>query len=848
MRFMKKFKCFINTTNMFKNFFKFLIQDVKAKFGVIDFFVFLICLTLFIAYNSIVHENVMRLAVFLNNNFNNSFILKFITCLFLLCVILRLISVFIKRRVPKKILLFSIYLMPFYVYFRWYNKCIEWIYILEGYFTYYDIIGVISAAIIILYFVEIFNSSIIRTKIICNEDTLLCDDAITNIKEDILNRTSFVKGFVNLIKNCNPKKSAYSVALIAPWGNGKTSFIKLFTEELKQQSNYKIIYFSPWHFSEKKDIMTAFFDQLSKYIFINDSELFKLISDYTNLLIGETKTTLILNLFKNKYQPYELYEKISSKLSERTERIVFIIDDIDRLDGKEILEVFKIIRGSANFPNIIFISAFDKDYVINSIKSIQVAVNDRFIEKFFQTEYYLPLYSQDIIKEYILSQAKEFLTKDDFEDFKERYIEYGGLYQKKRPYEDFIKNIRDTKRWINTIKIEYKLLKEEIIISNLADLILFKLYFPSIYNFFSNEYKSFLYIEGDHYIFWEEGIGNNDDYFEILNYKKRNFWECEKVKDLSNSNKERLCNIFNRLLPKNGYSPRNKAFNDPFFTPRYFYGILQNTDIPHKDFVKYIKMNYEEMKELMSPMYVMQRSQSLLKHWRHYNPIDDNERVNMLKMIFYVCSICDSLFCSQEVLYNIINNFNKSKNEIAQILHNVMLENEASYYVCLLVKEINKNIFDWSKYLSLEEFVNIQLENIKQAFNKDLSIEDIFRFFWTTKKEIYFKEGGSTLSKYINNPKAVEIFKEGIISNPQKFLYKLIGSESSPMSEQKEWKPYDILYEAWTNWGDFEKFIKEIPLSKEHTKEHIEYLDFFDKFKINNYIAVKYNFKYCLKN
>ena len=62
-----------------------------------------------------------------------------------------------------------------------------------------------------------------------NSDKLLCDDAITDSKDDILSRTPFAKELAKTIPNCNTNYCAYSIGIVAPWGYGKTSFIKLLT-------------------------------------------------------------------------------------------------------------------------------------------------------------------------------------------------------------------------------------------------------------------------------------------------------------------------------------------------------------------------------------------------------------------------------------------------------------------------------------------------------------------------------------------------------------------------------------------------------------------------------------------
>ena len=823
-----------------KNILNSFTRDLKEKFSLIDLYILLIVILLFVAYQPSVQDSVKSFTSYISKGFDNSLFMKILTLSILFFTIIILVKRLTKKRVSKLSLYISVYSLLFYIYFKWLNKCIEWAYIKCEYFTYFDIIGVLSLIIILLYIKERIKCIFPQKTSNDNCNNLLCDDAITDSNEDILDRVPFAKELAKIIPNCNTNKSAYSFGIVAPWGYGKTSFIKILTKELEQNEKLEIIHFSPWHLSTNKDIMSAFFDLLSKHIAVNDMQLYELIRKYSNYIIGETRTTALLYPLKEEFKPAELHNRISMILSERSERIVVIIDDIDRLQGKEILEVFKIIRGSANFPNIIFIVAYDKNYVMNSMSTLQIDSNERFIEKFFQTEFYLPYFTLDKIADYILHQAKLFMTENDYNIFKDKYIEYNGLLYHTKPHEDCIKNLRDAKRWLNTIKLEYNLLKEEVRICDLADIILLKLYFPTIYNIFSIEYKSFLYENNNVYTFWKEGVDNGDRFFELLNSKKRNFWECNEIKD-NKVDKNKLKNIFERLLPKNCYQPENKAFNDPFYTPRYFYGILQNYDIPEIDFEKYIKMNHNDLKQVMSLDFIEQRKIALLKLWRHCKPSNNYERHNVLKIIFYACSINKNLFCSQDVVYNLVKDFTISKTEITQTLKELMLINGASYYVCLLINEIKKGYYNWTEFMTLEEFENIQLKNFENAIKENLPIDIIFKFFWSTAKTQYYKEGGETHSRYIYNPNAVEIFKKGIIDNPQKFLYKLIGTESSPTEEIKEWKPYDLISQGWPEWKDFEEFLKTIPNSDKHT----EYLEFFEKFKNNNYQAVTFEFKHC---
>ena len=66
--------------------------------------------------------------------------------------------------------------------------------------------------------------------------------------------------------------------------------------------------------------------------------------------------------------PQSLKREIIKHLSDRNKKLLIIIDDIDRLNQKEICEVFKLIRVNADFPNTIYLLAFDSKIVEENLE------------------------------------------------------------------------------------------------------------------------------------------------------------------------------------------------------------------------------------------------------------------------------------------------------------------------------------------------------------------------------------------------------------------------------------------------------------------------------------------------
>lgn len=818
-----------------------LYRDLKIRFGVAGLFLLASATVLLVAYRPLVDKVTAHAARVLNGCFQNTLATKATTIAFMLFAMYVIVGRYWKK-LPSTAIITSVYVLLFVSYVRC-AGIVEWEYIIPGKIAYIDMPLILSVLVIALYVIErcriqLVNHPAGRT------DKLLFDDPITDDAEDILGRMPFVKEFVNKIMACDTKQSAYSIGVVAPWGCGKTSFLNLFVKELaaRSDSRFKIMHFSPWRFSEKTDITLAFFKQLLKQVSNEDETLFRLIDNYAKWIVGESVASRIAPL-RNEQQPEELFERISTILSARDERIVVIIDDMDRLDGKEILEVLKIIRGSANFPNLIFVAAYDKEYVVKAVCNVQNVENERFVEKFFQAELYLPLYSTEKIERFILDKAGEFLAADDYAQFKENYIEYKGIVVTEQPYKDFIRNIRDAKRWINSIKMEYSLLKGEVRICNLADVILLKLYFPALYNLLSYDYETYLHLANGYYVLWNEKH-KADKHWTLFNRDKKDLWECDLVKRLSSDDKCRLKRVFARLLPDITSFPESKQFNDPFYTPRYFWGILQETDISDGEFRELVKMEHGELKSRMHPEYIENRKTALLKHWRYFTPVDEKERFNVLRMIFYACNNTQGLFCSQDIVYNLLNGFDMDKEQVAVILRTLMLENGASYYVSLLIKEIKNHFYDWDKIMSDAQFDEIQLKQLELAIDEELPVDEILSFLWITTSKQLKQKGDETYTEYVNDPNAVKILKQGIIAQPSKFLLRLIGTETHPSIEKKEWRPHNLISEAWPDWAEFERFLDTLP----STAQNDEYKDFFNKFKNNNYHAVEYEFKHSAQS
>ena len=223
--------------------------------------------------------------------------------------------------------------------------------------------------------------------------------------EDKLHRTNFVNSIVKSINNYPSMDESIVIGLMGDWGTGKSSIINMIESELDEE--IIVLKFNPWNYPSQNQLISSFFDELSttfdKYDF--NSKIKKHLSKYKSKMfdsaidIGSSyfKPLKFLSIF-NKNDEYNTLNDLKSSLKDsfkKQKKILVIIDDIDRLNPTEVREIFQLVKSLADFPNIIYLLAFDKDYVNHALKDWNINSDDYshsedFIDKIVQVPLVIP--------------------------------------------------------------------------------------------------------------------------------------------------------------------------------------------------------------------------------------------------------------------------------------------------------------------------------------------------------------------------------------------------------------------------------------------------------------------------
>lgn len=208
------------------------------------------------------------------------------------------------------------------------------------------------------------------------------DNAIRTSAEDLLDRTVTAATLVRAIQNADSSEG-YVLAVVGPWGSGKTSILNLMQEELqKDQTQTTVINFNPWMFSGTEQLVDSFFRELGAQLRESGSKKFDKIATaldkysflfsplglipgaggYIERAVDFAKG---IKRYADSKKPSinSQRKEVQDLLLELDSPIIVTVDDIDRLGDEEIRAILKLVRLTGNFPNLIYVLAFDRKRV-----------------------------------------------------------------------------------------------------------------------------------------------------------------------------------------------------------------------------------------------------------------------------------------------------------------------------------------------------------------------------------------------------------------------------------------------------------------------------------------------------
>ncbi len=419
---------------------------------------------------------------------------------FLICLIGIVYSIYkflLKKYQPSTNLLHTLFLTAlFYCIVRLtnYSNGWEFISIEPPYFYYSDLFGIPLIISSLILLIRLFKKYLIKTeKKEITTNPFVADDPIESELQDKLNYQKRAKDLISYLERSNFKKS-FTIGIVGPWGNGKSSLITLIEKEFELNPLKSTLHlkFLPYLNHNENDIISEFFKQLSSEINKHSGQLSNQILDYSEKLLKLYKNKSIkdfLAVNTNSFSTsssYDTFNKINSTLEDLNKKFIVFVDDLDRLSNKEVLQVLKLVRNTANFKNFIFIIALDKDYVLNTLMQKNDISDHTFVDKFFQLEVYLP----EIDKKQLKEDFAEFLSISDLRSKESFILEVTkAIYRKDNLFDDYISNHRGLKRLVNQLVFDFHSLPDQLNTNDFLNFTYLKMAFPSAIKFLNNNWS-----------------------------------------------------------------------------------------------------------------------------------------------------------------------------------------------------------------------------------------------------------------------------------------------------------------------------------------------------------------------
>lgn len=722
------------------------------------------------------------------------------------------------------------------------------------------------------------NRSISFTSPNYNNDPFLVDSPILSKNQDLFNREDFAKNLAIKIQSKLENRNGKSLAIgiCGPWGSGKSSFINMVKENIDTQ-NRMIIVFNPWRSTSPAKIIEDFFELLISQLGKHDPNLSHSLSKYASSLtkIDENILTKSLEIFNDiilgTNNKNETYDEINSSISNIKKQILIFIDDLDRLDKKEIIEVLRLVRNTADFANIVYIVSYDKEYVLEGIKDFNAYNYKLFLEKIFQYEFLLPNYDIAIIR----NQLKEILQKKlppELYQIIESTVEYSSSSGKNFT-NHFIKTHRDVIRLCNSLLFDIEKIKHEVNFADFYLIQLIKLKFTDIYKFISDNRDIIFYKEDDKVRLRKTIERNTNDIgFEAQFYRDRKKGDIQDAKEtilevyikqlyVTEETKYVILELFDELLDRRYNSgPFFKASEPIDYRAfayvsnfnKYFNIQLLKTDFSSNEFETYRLGDFTLYKQKLYKWIDEGKLSNAKDNLEKITTFSTKEQwINHLKILLLIAKHfienSGSRGINYEQLYNVLRYpvstpkqliFFNTEEEYSNWVESFFAKADVPYLV-----ESNLLVFIIDKYkeftLTNEKIEAQLLTYFKKYCDNNSEITTEFR-------ELHrncIRDKRSNLDQLEAQNIFTDYFKKNLTAENLAGFIQHSQPEKKYFNINTEW-----LQTFFPTMLEFEDYLNYDEKLREQKNEYEEFIQFYTLAKANNYKPIVFEFSYLKPN
>ena len=314
---------------------------------------------------------------------------------------------------------------------------------------------------------------------------MLTDQPILTAKDDLLERAAFAGQIASAMLSCPPgRRGSFVIGLCGKWGSGKTSVLNMVDEALRSPKAKKpiVIQFNPWDYPSEELLPGQLLQTLADELYKRShgkklNKAAKAMEKYASSLetclpnfSSETLAELRGAAPKKKKKKRDATQRVIKRrnkvykdLRKQKQKIYVVMDDIDRLSAQRIRNVLQLVKAVAGFPRFVYLLSFDQDLVVNALSKEMYGDGRHYLEKFVQVQFDIPAPEPGRIREILMAYISSWLESYKGLNFDRAYFDELSPFLFAH-----IRTIRDVYRFINTFRVRYQALQNEV---NFVDLL-----------------------------------------------------------------------------------------------------------------------------------------------------------------------------------------------------------------------------------------------------------------------------------------------------------------------------------------------------------------------------------------
>lgn len=238
------------------------------------------------------------------------------------------------------------------------------------------------------------------------------DEPLTRRSDDRLGRFDFANEAAETIRRLTIRGDSSVIALIGPWGAGKSTVLEYIQANLKSSNEGKawaVVAFNPWFYQDLTSLQNGFFQAIHAALPVDGrkgardklASFAETIAPYAGLLsfTGIDPSAAVAatgKALRGSTSVGDMHAQADKALRSAGQPLLVVLDDLDRLDPPELLLVLKLIRLAGRLSNVHYLISFDERTLLDVLSRTGLVGSDdprrgiEYLEKIVQLRLDLP--------------------------------------------------------------------------------------------------------------------------------------------------------------------------------------------------------------------------------------------------------------------------------------------------------------------------------------------------------------------------------------------------------------------------------------------------------------------------